>query len=81
MDTHSVDLDRSDLATVTTLRLDGGDWTAATQVDAAKGGHHRSGTITFGSVPSSAFASARLIELRIVDVGIAERLLRWERAR
>ena len=79
LDTHSVDLDRFDLRTVAKLRLDGGEWTAPTAADVPKGGHHRAGTLTFGSVAPAAFASARVIELRVVEVWIPERLLRWER--
>lgn len=81
LDTHSVELDRFDLASVVRVRLDGGVWTAPTEIDAPPGGHHRSGSLTFGSVAAAAFGSARLIELRIADVGVPERLLRWERAR
>lgn len=80
MDTHSVDLDRVDLVRVATLRLDGGGWIAPTRAEVPNGGHHRAGTLTFGSVASSAFGSARIVELRIVDVGVPERVLRWERA-
>ncbi len=80
MDTHSVDLDRSDPMGAIKLRLDGGDWISPTAADVPKGGHHRSGTLTFASVPPAAFASARLIELRVTDVGVPERILRWERA-
>lgn len=80
MDTHSVDLDGIDVAAVARLRLDGGDWVAPTQVDAPQGGHHRSATLIFATIPTAAFASARVIELRVTDVGVAERLMRWERA-
>lgn len=80
MDTHSVDLDRVDPSAAVRLRLDGGAWVAPSTVDAPKGGHHRAAALTFGSVASAAFASARLIEVRVTDVGIPERLLRWERA-
>ncbi len=79
MDTHSVDLDRVDPSAVVRLRLDGGDWVAPSQVDAPKGGHHRAAALTFASVPSAAFMSSRLVEVRVTDIGIPERLLRWER--
>ncbi|HZC29933.1 MAG TPA: hypothetical protein VE261_00335 [Gaiellaceae bacterium] len=79
MDTHSVDLDRVDPAGVVRLRLDGADWIAASQVDAPKGGHHRAAALTFGSVPAATFTSARVIEVRITNVGVPERVLRWER--
>lgn len=81
LDTHSVELDRFDLATAASLRVDGGEWLAPTAADVPRGGHHRSGTVTFGAVPAVVFGSAWLIELRILDVGVPERLLRWERAR
>lgn len=80
MDTHSVDLDTVDPSAATRLRLNGGEWIAPTRADAPKGGHHRAASLTFGSVPSAAFASARLIEVRVTDVGVPERILRWERA-
>lgn len=79
LDTHSVDLDRFDLSKVAKVRLDDGDWTAPTATDVPKGGHHRAGTLTFASVAPAAFASARVIELRVVEVGVPERSLRWER--
>ena len=81
MDTHSVELDGFDLAALARLRLDAGEWVAPSAFDAPEGGHHRAGTLAFGTIPPAAFASARLIELRIVDVAVPERLLRWERAR
>lgn len=79
LDTHSVDLDRFDLGTAAKLRLDGGDWTAPTAAEVPKGGHHRAGTLTFGSIAPAAFASARVIELRVSEIAVPERLLRWER--
>ena len=78
MDTHSVDLDGFDLNALARLRLDGGPWSAPTAWDAPRGGHHRSGTLTFGSLDPAAIQSARLVELEIRDVG-ASHLLRWER--
>ncbi len=80
MDTHSVDLDGFDLRQLARLRLDGGGWIGPSAWDAPKGGHHRSGTLTFGSVDPGAIASARVIELQIRDVGAAH-LLRWEAER
>lgn len=81
LDTHSVELDGFDLALLAKMRVDGGEWTAPTAVEMPRGGHHRSGTLTFAAMPAAALGSARLIELRIADVGVPERLLRWERAR
>lgn len=81
MDTHSVDLDGSDLMELARVRLDGGAWILPTAWDAPKGGHHRSGTLTFSSLEPQALAAALVIELEIRDVGTPSHLLRWERAR
>jgi len=81
MDTHSVDLDGSDLTELARVRLDGGPWVSATAWEAPKGGHHRAGTLTFSSLEPQALAAAQLIELEIRDIGTPSHLLRWERAR
>lgn len=81
LDTHSVDLDGFDLKTLARVRLDGGAWVAPSAWDAPQGGHHRSGTLSFDTLDAQAFASARVIELEIRDVGAPSHLLRWERAR
>ncbi len=81
LDTHSVDLDGSDLIELARVRLDGGAWVRPTAWDAPKGGHHRSGTLTFRSLQPQALAAAQVIELEIRDVGTPSHLLRWERAR
>ena len=81
MDTHSVDLDGFDLKGLARVRLDGGAWIDATAWDAPKGGHHRGGTLAFGSIEPRAIASAAVIELEIRDVAVPSHLLRWERAR
>lgn len=81
LDTHSVDLDGFDLTQLARLRLDGGAWIAPTMWDAPRGGHHRSGTLSFGSLDPQVFASARVIELEVRDVAVPSQLLRWERAR
>ncbi|HEY6203895.1 MAG TPA: hypothetical protein VI056_12750 [Candidatus Limnocylindria bacterium] len=81
MDTHSVGLDGFDLRELARVRLDGGDWVSPTLWDAPKGGHHRSGTLTFGSIEPQALDGARVIELEVRDVGVPSHLLRWERAR
>ncbi len=78
MDTHSVDLDRADLATLARVRLDGGDWVAPSAVDMPKGGHHREGRLDFAGLGAS-FGVARVIELEIRDVAAPLRVLRWER--
>lgn len=79
MDTHSVDLDAFDLASLSRLRLDQGPWVAAGSWDAPKGGHHRDGTLVFASVEGAAVERAKVIELEIRDVGVPSRTLRWER--
>ena len=81
LDTHSVDLDRFDLAQLARMRLDGGVWVAPTRWDAPTGGHHRAGTLTFGSLDPQLFAAARVVELEVRDVAVPSHLLRWERAR
>lgn len=81
MDTHSVDLDGFDLKTLARVRLDGGTWTAPSSWDAPKGGHHREGTLTFGSLDRRAVDTAALIELEVRDVAAPSRILRWERPR
>lgn len=79
LDTHSVDLDGLDLKALARVRLDGGDWIAPTAWTAPKGGHHRSGTLSFGTLALEKLASARLVELEVRDTGAASHLLRWER--
>ena len=81
MNTHSVDLDGFDLTELARVRVDGSDWVRPTVWDAPKGGHHRSGTLTFGTLDSKVLASARVIELEIQNVAVPSHLLRWERAR
>ena len=81
LDTHSVDLDGFDLTGLARLRIDGGAWIAPTGWDAPKGGHHRSGTLAFGTLEPAVFGAARLIELEVRDVGASSHLLRWERGR
>lgn len=81
LDTHSVDLDGFDLKELAHVRLDAGAWVAPTLWDAPKGGHHRAGTLTFGSLDPATIAAARVVELEIRNVGVPSHLLRWERAR
>jgi len=81
MNTHSVDLDGFDLKELARVRLDGGAWASPTGWDAPKGGHHRGGTLSFGSLDPRMLAFANVIELEIRDVAVPSHLLRWERAR
>lgn len=78
LDTHSVDLDGLDLANAT-LRNDRGETLAARPWAAAKGGHHREGSLTFDGDSTAFFAGSKWIELVITGVGdLPERTLRWE---
>ncbi|HEX7949565.1 MAG TPA: hypothetical protein VF494_04380 [Candidatus Limnocylindrales bacterium] len=78
LDTHTVDLDGLDLANAT-LRNDRGETLVARPWTAAKGGHHREGTLTFGGDSTAFFAGSKWIELVITGVGdLPERTLRWE---
>lgn len=80
LDTHSVDLDEADLATLARVRLDGGPWAVPSAVDVPNGSHHREGTLTFAAL-GPGFGTARVIELEIRDVAVPVRLLTWERGR
>ena len=82
MNTHAVDLDGYDLKQLAVLRIDGGREVQPTTWEAPKGGHHRSGTLTFpatGADGTPLIASgAHTIELVIRDVaGVPERSFRW----
>lgn len=84
MDTHSVDLDQYDLGQLASLRVDGGPEVRPLGWDAPRGGHHRSGTLTFPSTLADGSplitAETRVIELVIRDVaGVPERRFRWTR--
>ena len=77
LDTHSVDLDGLDLRDAT-LQNDTGVELADPVWDADKGGHHRSGRLTFQGDPGTFLASAAWIELSVPDVaGVPVRTLRW----
>lgn len=78
MDTHSVDLDRIDLADRALLRVDGETEVRPLGWDAPKGGHHREGTLTFPSETAGIGPGTRTVELVIRDVaGVPERIFRW----
>ena len=81
MDTHAVDLDGFDLKQLAVLRVDGREIQPAGW-DAPKGGHHRSGTLSFPATGSDGrpliTADTRSIELLIRDVaGVPERVFVW----
>jgi len=82
MNTHAVDLDGYDLKQFAVLRIDGGREVQPARWEAPKGGHHRSGTLTFPATGADGTpliaAGARTIELVIRDVaGVPERSFRW----
>ena len=82
LDTHSVDLDAIDLSQAALLRNDQGLEIRPTSWDAPKGGHHRSGTLSFPEVaPDGAPVldeSTRTFELLIRNVaGVPERRFEW----
>ena len=82
LNTHAVDLDGVDLRQLATLRVDDGPALQPSIWDAPKGGHHRSGTLTFPA--STADGSPTItpgshsLQLVIRDVaGVAERSFQW----
>lgn len=82
MDTHAVDLDQYDLATLAVLRAGQGTEVRPSAWDAPKGGHHRQGTLTFPAQGPDGKAvlspTVKEITLIIRDVGgVPERTLRW----
>ncbi|HEY3548632.1 MAG TPA: hypothetical protein VGK17_21365 [Propionicimonas sp.] len=77
LDTHSVDLDGLDLRGAS-LRNGSGATITGPIWDADKGGHHRSGRLTFPGDPGTFLASTTWIELLVPDVaGVPVRTLRW----
>jgi|SRR6266508_2592726 len=82
MDTHAVDLDGFDLKQLAFLRINGAREVQPTGWDAPKGGHHRTGTLTFPAKATDGSAliasGTRTIELVIRDIaGVPERVFRW----
>ncbi len=82
MDTHSVDLDGVDLRQLATLRVDNGPALQPSTWDAPKGGHHRSGTLTFpGTTPSGSptlAAGSHTVQVVIRDVArVPKRTFQW----
>jgi hypothetical protein len=82
MDTHSVDLDGYDLRRLAVLRTDRGAELRPLGWDAPKGGHHRSGTLSFPSTAPDGSAAigptTRTVQLVIRDVaGVPERRFEW----
>ena len=82
MNTHAVDLDGYDLKQLTVLRIDSGREVQPTSWEAPKGGHHRSGTLTFPATNANGSplitSGAHSVELIIRDVaGVPVRSFRW----
>jgi hypothetical protein len=82
MNTHAVELDGYDLKQLAVLRIDGGREVQPSSWDAPKGGHHRSGTLTFPATDADGkpliASGTRTIELIIRNVaGVPERVLAW----
>jgi hypothetical protein len=81
LDTHVVDLDGYDLTRLAVLRTDQGLEVAPSGWDAPKGGHHRSGTLSFPPVIGDRpviSPGTGAIELIVRDVaGVPERTFRW----
>ncbi len=82
MNTHSVDLDGVDLRQLASLRVDKGPALQPSGWDAPKGGHHRSGTLTFPTAGADGTptisAGVNNVELVIRDVaGVPERTFTW----
>jgi hypothetical protein len=82
MDTHAVDLDGYDLRQLAVLRTDRGAELRPIGWDAPKGGHHRSGTLSFPATAADGSAAidptTRTVELVIRDVaGVPERRFEW----
>src|SRR5262249_46204861 len=67
MNTHAIDLDGYDLTHLAVLRIDGGREVQPTSWEAPKGGHHRTGTLTFPTTAADGTPliapSTRTIEL------------------
>jgi hypothetical protein len=78
MDTHSVDLSM-DLATLATLTTDSGRSVSATLWDAAPGGHHVSGVLSFPATVDSAslLEGASRLTLTIRNVDAPQRVFAW----
>ena len=82
MDTHVVNLDGYDLRQLATLRTDQGQDIQPVSWNAASGGHHRNGTLTFPATTASGAPllgpDTRSITLVIRNVGdVAERTFTW----
>jgi hypothetical protein len=82
MNTHAVDLDGYDLKQLAVVRIDGGQDVQPISWEAPKGGHHRSGTLTFPATSADGTplitSGTQAIELVIHDIaGVPERSFHW----
>jgi hypothetical protein len=82
MNTHAVDLDGYDLKQLAVLRIDSRREVRPASWEAPRGGHHRSGTLTFPAAGADGTpmiaAGTHTIELIIRNVaGVPERSFRW----
>lgn len=82
MDTHVVNLDGYDLRQLAVLRTDRGQEIQPTSWNAASGGHHRNGMLTFPATAASGMPlirpDTRSITLVIRNVGdVSERMFTW----
>lgn len=76
LDTHSADLERYDLKTITSLRDDTGKTYLATGIENKGSGHHREATLTFPKVSPE----SKRLEVVVKEVaGVKERTFRWDR--
>lgn len=83
LNTHSVDLDGIDLAQSADLRTDKGVDVKPAAWEAPKGGHHRSGVLSFPTTTPDGKPlianDTRVIQLTVRGVaGVPERVFRWE---
>ncbi|MEX0805925.1 MAG: hypothetical protein WD688_21800 [Candidatus Binatia bacterium] len=75
LDTHSADLDRYDLKTITALRDGSGKTYLPRGIENKGSGHHREATLTFPKVSPE----SNHLEITIKDVaGVKERTFRWD---
>lgn len=82
LNTHSVDLDQYDLTDLAVLRTGSGTEIRPLTWDAPKGGHHRSGQLTFpetidGMPTVSHGTPSFALIIRDID-GVAERVFDWK---
>jgi len=82
LDTHSGDLGRYNLAELTSLRLEGGDYRPSAWEAISDSSHHREGILVF---PRQAADGTRLDAGPVAVVmkgiaGVPERIFRWELA-